>query len=45
MRVHDFIRGRVPRVERDRSIAPDLRLISDMIVAGDLERATGVVVN
>jgi len=45
MRVHDFIRGRVPRVERDRSVSPDLRLISDMIVAGELERATGLVVN
>ncbi len=45
MRVHDFIRARVPRVERDRSVSPDLRRISDMIVAGELERALGVVVN
>ena len=45
MRVHDFIRAHVPRVERDRSVSPDLRRISDMIVAGELERAAGVVVN
>jgi len=45
MRVHDFIRARVPAVERDRSVSPDLRRISDMIVAGELERATGMVVN
>lgn len=45
MRVHDFIRARVPSVERDRSVSPDLRRISDMIAAGELERATGLVVN
>lgn len=45
MRVHDFIRARVPPVERDRSVSPDLRRISDMIAVGDLERATGLVVN
>lgn len=45
MRVHDFIRAHVPRVERDRSVSPDLHRISDMIVAGELERATGLVVN
>jgi histidine ammonia-lyase len=45
MRVHDFIRSSVPAVERDRSVSPDLCRISDMIDAGDLERATGMVVN
>jgi len=45
MRVHDFIRARVPAVERDRSVSPDLRRISDMIASGELERAIGVVVN
>jgi histidine ammonia-lyase len=45
MRVHDFIRAHVPSVERDRSVSPDLRRISDMIVAGELERATGLLVN
>jgi histidine ammonia-lyase len=45
MRVHDFIRARVPAVEHDRSVSPDLRTISDMIVAGDLERACAVNVN
>jgi histidine ammonia-lyase len=45
MRVHDFIRVRVPRVEHDRSVSSDLRRISDMILAGELGPATGVVVN
>lgn len=44
-RVHDFIRARVPAVERDRSVSRDLQRISEMIVHGDLERATAVVVN
>jgi histidine ammonia-lyase len=45
MRVHDFIRAHVPPVERDRSVSPDLRWISDTIATGELERATGLVVN
>jgi histidine ammonia-lyase len=45
MRVHDFIRARVPIVERDRSVSPDLRRISDMIAAGELERATDIGVD
>jgi histidine ammonia-lyase len=45
MRVHDFIRARVPAVEHDRSVSSDLGTISDMIVAGDLERACAVNVN
>jgi histidine ammonia-lyase len=45
MRVHDFIRERVPGVEHDRPLAPDLRAISDMIVGGELERSCAHKVN
>jgi histidine ammonia-lyase len=45
MRVHDFIRARVPAVEHDRSLSPDLRRISDMIASGELERASSLNVN
>jgi histidine ammonia-lyase len=45
MRAHDFIRQRVPPLEHDRSLSPDLRVISDMIVSGTLERSCGVDVN
>jgi histidine ammonia-lyase len=45
MRVHDFIRARVPVVEHDRSISPDLRTISNAIVSGELERACALKVN
>ena len=45
MRVHDFIRARVPAVDHDRSLSPDLRVISDMIVDGSLERSCVLVVN
>jgi histidine ammonia-lyase len=45
MRAHDFIRERVPAIEHDRSFSPDLRVISDMIVSGSLERSCGVDVN
>jgi histidine ammonia-lyase len=45
MRAHDFIRSRVPAIEHDRSFSPDLRVISDMIVSGALERSCGVDVN
>jgi histidine ammonia-lyase len=45
MRVHDFIRERVPEVEHDRPLAPDLRAISDMIVRGELERSCARKVN
>ena len=45
MRVHDFIRARVPAVAHDRSVSPDLRRISDMIVSGEVERASGLNVN
>jgi histidine ammonia-lyase len=39
MRVHDFIRARVPVLEHDRSPAPDLDTITQLIAVGDLERA------
>jgi histidine ammonia-lyase len=45
MRVHDFIRTRVPAVERDRSLSPDLRTVSNAIVSGDLERSCALKVN
>ena len=45
MRVHDFIRARVPAFEHDRSLSPDLRTISDVIVSGELERACALKVN
>lgn len=45
MRAHDFIRSRVPAIEHDRSFSPDLRVISDMIVSGALERSCAVDVN
>jgi histidine ammonia-lyase len=45
MRVHDFIRTRVPAVERDRSLSPDLRTVSNTIVSGDVERACALKVN
>ena len=45
MRVHDFIRARVPTIEHDRSTSRDLAQISAMIAAGDLERACAQNVN
>jgi histidine ammonia-lyase len=45
MRVHDFIRARVPTVEHDRSMSNDLSMISEMIASGELERACARNVN
>jgi histidine ammonia-lyase len=45
VRVHGFIRARVPAFEHDRSPSPDLRTISDMIASGELERACAMKVN
>ncbi len=45
MRVHDFIRSRVPIFEHDRPLSPDLRTISNTIVSGELERACALKVN
>jgi histidine ammonia-lyase len=45
MRVHDFIRARVPMLEHDRPPSRDLAVITAMIAAGDLERACSMEVN
>jgi histidine ammonia-lyase len=45
MRVHDFIRERVPALEHDRSHASDLAMICSMIASGELERACAMNVN
>ncbi len=45
MRVHDFIRARVPALEHDRPLSPDLGVISELIASGDLERACALNVN
>ena len=45
MRVHDFIRARVPSVEHDRSTSRDLSDISEMIASGDIDRACALNVN
>jgi histidine ammonia-lyase len=45
MRVHDFIRARVPMVEHDRSMSNDLAMISEMIASAELERACALNVN
>jgi histidine ammonia-lyase len=45
MRAHDFIRSRVATLEHDRSPAPDLAAITELIASGDLERACAMKVN
>ena len=45
MRVHDFIRSRVPTLEHDRPPARDLATITEVISSGDLERACPQIVN
>jgi histidine ammonia-lyase len=45
VRVHDFIRARVPALEHDRSLSPDLGVIAELIASGDLERACALNVN
>jgi histidine ammonia-lyase len=45
MNAHQVVRARVPRLVNDRSPAPDLDAIAHMIRSGELEYATGVVVN
>jgi histidine ammonia-lyase len=45
MRARDRVRSRVARLEDDRSPAPDIAAIVEMIRSGDLERACGVKVN
>jgi histidine ammonia-lyase len=45
MQAHHHVRSRVPTLVDDRSPAPDLDAIAEMIRSGALEYATGVVVN
>jgi histidine ammonia-lyase len=45
MNAHKFVRTRVPTLVNDRSPAPDLDAIAEMIRSGQLEYATGAVVN
>jgi histidine ammonia-lyase len=44
-RVHDFIRARVPALEDDRPPSYDLASITEMIAAGEVERACALNVN
>jgi len=43
-RAHAFIRTRVPVVEADRSTSRDLGILTELIAAGDVERACTVKV-
>ena len=45
MRAHKIVRDRVPMLVNDRPPAPDLDAITEMIRSGQLEYATGIVVN
>ena len=45
MRAHKIVRDRVPTLVDDRSPAPDLDAIAEIIRGGKLEYATGIVVN
>jgi len=45
VRAHKTVRERVPTLVNDRAPAPDLDAISQMIRGGQLEYATGIVVN
>lgn len=45
MNAHKIVRRRVPALAGDRSPAPDLAAIARLIRTGELEYATGIVVN
>jgi histidine ammonia-lyase len=45
VRVHAAVRARVPTLVDDRSPAPDLDRIAEMIRTGSFEYASGAVVN
>ena len=45
MSAHKIVRRAVPTLARDRSPAPDLDAIARLIGSGELEYATGIVVN
>ena len=42
--VHACVRSRVPTLDDDRSPAPDIAAITEMIATGELENASGVLV-
>ena len=44
-RAHDFIRSRVPALDADRSTSNDLAVITELIAAGEIERACATKVN
>ena len=44
-RAHDFIRTRVPALDADRSTSNDLAAITELIAAGEIERACATKVN
>jgi histidine ammonia-lyase len=44
-RVHEIIRRRVPTLDDDRPPSPDLAAITELIAAGELERAIDFIVN
>jgi histidine ammonia-lyase len=45
MGAHRIVRSRVPTLVNDRPPAPDLDAIAAIIRSGELEYATGIVVN
>ncbi len=45
MGAHKIVRAHVPALAGDRSPAPDLDAIGELIRSGKLEYATGIVVN
>ena len=44
-RVHHLVRSRVPTLEHDRPPSPDLLTITELIAAGEVERACAMKVN
>ena len=44
-RAHDVIRARVPALDADRSTSNDLGVITELIAAGEIERACATKVN
>src|SRR4029077_3686461 len=43
-RAHALVRSRVPTLDDDRSPAPDIAAMTEMIATGELENACGVLV-
>jgi histidine ammonia-lyase len=44
-RVHQRVRARVPTLEHDRPPSPDIAVITELIVGGEVERACALKVN